>query len=113
MPRGVTFSVAVVIVLFAATVRLPASVCIVTNTASEKACQPGCCANKDCCATSHERTGPPSQPLAKSSSVQQNIPAIAAHYGISVQPATANKPPVFSSADVDAHSPPTLALICI
>jgi hypothetical protein len=39
----VTVSVAVGLALFAATVRLPATPCFVTNTPSEKACQPGCC----------------------------------------------------------------------
>jgi len=62
-----TVSTVVVIGLFTATVRLPASPCIITNTADSKPCAPGSCANKKCCATSHERTGPSAQTLAKSS----------------------------------------------
>jgi hypothetical protein len=109
----VTVSVAVGLALFAATVRLPATPCFVTNTPSEKACQPGCCANKACCTTSHERTGPPVQPLAKSSPDQQNVatlpPTVAAFWSVQI----AVEPQVFSSAEWTEHSPPPLELICI
>jgi len=114
MVSRITVSVAVGLALFAAAVRLPAgATCIVTNTSSEKACQPGCCANKACCATSHERTGPPVQPLAKSPSDQQNVatvPAVIA-FALPVQVATESR--ILSSAECIAHSPPPLALSCI
>jgi hypothetical protein len=108
-----TVSVAVGLALFAATVRLPATPCFVTNTPSEKACQPGCCANKTCCATSHERTGPPVQPLAKSSPDLQNVatlpPTVAAFWSIQVAIESLS----LSSAEWTEHSPPPLELICI
>jgi hypothetical protein len=109
----VTVSVAVGLALCAATLRLPAAPCIVTNTPSPEACQPGCCANKACCATSHKRTSPPVQPLAKLSSDQQNVATIPATivFALPVQAATASR--VLSSAERMAQSPPLLALICI
>lgn len=109
----IAVSLAVALALFAATVRLPATACVMTNAPSPKACEPGCCANKTCCLTSHERTGPPVQPLTKASPDQQHIVAIAAHAGVVVPVETARKPQLFSSVEYGAHSPPTLALLCI
>src|SRR6266513_3988791 len=113
MVGKITVSLAVGLALFAVTVRLPAAPCIVANTPSPKACQPGCCANKACCATSHERTGPPVQPLAKSSLDQQNVetlpPTVAAFWSVQVPVESLG----FSSAEWAEHSPPALELICI
>jgi hypothetical protein len=39
-------SLAMAAALFSASARLPAATCILTNTVSEKACEPDCCANK-------------------------------------------------------------------
>jgi hypothetical protein len=109
----ITVALAVGLALLTATVRLPAAApCFVTNTPSEKACEPGCCANKTCCATSHERTGPPVQPLAKSGSDQQNIATIAPAVVIALPLQFPKVAPVFHSADFAAHSPPRLALFC-
>src|SRR4051794_32686444 len=69
-------SVALGLGLLSATARLPAIPCLVTNTPSEKACQADCCANKSCCETSHQRTGPPAQPFAKSAPDQYSIAAL-------------------------------------
>jgi hypothetical protein len=108
-----TVALAVGLALLTATVRLPAAVpCFVTNTPSEKACEPGCCANKTCCATSHERTGPPVQPLNKSSSDQQNIATIAPAIVVPLPRQLPKVPSVFHRADFAAHSPPRLALFC-
>jgi len=113
MISKITVSVAVGLALFAATVRLPATTCIVTNTSSPKACQPGCCANKACCATSHERTGSPVQPMAKAGSDQQNIATFPSTVPVAVFNYVAEESFIFSSAEGSAHSPPPLALICI
>ena len=109
----ITVSVAVGLALCAATVRLPASPCILSNASSPTACQPSCCANKACCETSHERTRPPVQPFAKSGSDQQNIatPPSAVVVAALNQPATDSF--VFSSVGWIAHSPAPLQLICI
>src|SRR4030095_14676553 len=69
----ITVSVAVGLALCAATLRLPVMSCILSNASSPVACQPGCCANKACCKTYHQRPGPPVQPFAKSGLDQQNL----------------------------------------
>src|SRR3954447_6716194 len=76
MLRNFTASFAVVAALLFATVRLPAAPCFVTNTPGPKACEPGCCKNKSCCETSHQRTGPASQPLAKAGIDQQTFATV-------------------------------------
>jgi hypothetical protein len=107
-----TVSVAIVVGLFTATVRLPAAPCIIDNTASDKPCVPGCCANRTCCTTTHQRTGPAAQPLAKAASDQQNITTISASIPIplSIQ-ATVNSS-VYSSVEAAFTSVPRLALLC-
>jgi hypothetical protein len=108
----ITVSVAAGVMLFSATVRLPATPCFVTNTPSEKACQPDCCANEACCATSYQRTGSPVQPLSKSNTDQAfaTIPAITSVAFLVREAIQSN---VGSSEACSAYSPPTLALICI
>src|SRR6266487_1417447 len=93
---------------------LSARTCILSNVASEKACKPGCCANKKCCDTADINRASPSQPLAKSGADQQNIvasPAVTDVVGVD------QAAPIKSFSRLDAnrssHSPPTLAFICI
>jgi hypothetical protein len=109
----ITVAVAVVLALFAATVRLPATPCLVTNTPNEEACQPDCCANKACCATSHDRTGPPVQPVAKSNPDQQNIATLHATIAVAMPVQVANPPQLVSNVEWRGHSPAPLQLICI
>ena len=98
--------------LGAATVRLPVSPCFVTNTPAPKACEPGCCGNKTCCATSHERTGPPVQPLAKSTIDQVSFVAVAVMIAAPFTLAVTSEPKVVFFAEPTAHSPPRLPLLC-
>jgi len=112
MIRSVAISAATVIALFTATIRLPASPCIITNTASEKPCASSCCANKACCATTHQRTGPAAQPLAKAASDQQNIATISVSIPIPLAiQATANSSN-YSGVEFACVSTPQLALLC-
>jgi hypothetical protein len=113
MLSKVTVSFAVGLALFAATVRLPAAPCMLTNAPSERACQPGCCANKACCETSYQRTGPPVQSLAKSGADQQNIATLPATVAVVVLNEAATGSSFFPSAEDSAHSLPPLALSCI
>ena len=53
--------------LLAAPIHLSARTCIISDAPIHKACQPGCCANKACCATS-QKAAPVSQPFAKNNS---------------------------------------------
>src|SRR5260370_14002667 len=71
MLSRIIISMAIAAALFTAPVGLAARSCILSNAPSQKACQPSCCANKTCCATSPTNTAPPSQPLGKADSGQQ------------------------------------------
>lgn len=113
MVGKIAISVAAGLALFAASVRLPAAPCLVTNTPGPRACAMDCCGSKTCCLTSHERTGPPKQPLAKAPSNQQNIAAVATQNCLRLPIAVAREPELFSNTETRAHSSPTLALICI
>lgn len=113
MISTIATSLAVMLALFAAAVRLPASPCMVTNTPSEKACKMRCCANKTCCKTSQKRTGPPVQSAAKSAADQPNTLAVTAGDGVVLPLRFATDACFFPDFDRAVHSPPTLALICI
>src|SRR5436190_3455441 len=73
----ITISLAMAVALMAAPLHVSARSCIVSDTAVNKACQPACCANKTCCATSQKTTGPVSEPLAKNGSASElNAPCV-------------------------------------
>src|SRR6266436_9537203 len=113
MLTRIMISVAMAAALLVAPVSNSARSCILLNAPAEKACQPGCCANKTCCATSQKNTAPVSQPLAKSGSDQQSVATLpSAVVVIGLGPA-AETSSTFSSRDCTAHSLPTLALTCI
>jgi hypothetical protein len=114
MLSRIMISVAVATALIAAPVSVSARSCILSNASSEKACQPACCANKTCCETSQKNTAPAAAPLEKSLSDQQNIAAYIAAAPVAVlNQAATSQSRAFYSAAFCAHSPPTLALICI
>jgi hypothetical protein len=112
MLRKVLVSGAIGFALLTATVRLPAAPCIVTNTASERACLPGCCANKACCATSHQRTGPPTQPLAKTTAAQQDIATIAPAIVVPLAIQLTAESHSYANVESASASRPRLALLC-
>jgi len=98
--------------LFMAPVGLAARSCILTNAPSQKACQPSCCANKTCCATSPKNTAPESQPLAKADSGQQlNATGFAAALPLSSCEVGAEQFRFQAVAPL-ANLPPRLALLC-
>ena len=109
----IAISVVLASALLLSGARLPAASCILSNAPSEKACTMTCCANQTCCETSHQRTGPPVQPLAKATSDQPNIATLCSTVVAVVFNQAAADSFVFSSAECSAHSPPPLALICI
>lgn len=110
MQSKIGVAVILALALVAASMRLPAATC----TASTVTCEPGCCANKNCCATSQKKTPPPVQPLAKPGSDQQNMVFLPSTIAIATLPRAATKQPgVFSNAKNAAHLPAPFALICI
>jgi hypothetical protein len=113
MLSRIMISVAMPAALLVAPVSISARSCILLNVAAEKACQPGCCANKTCCATSQKNTAPAAQPLTKSGSDQQTIATLPSGIVAAELSPPAAASSIFSSRDCKAHSPPPLALICI
>jgi hypothetical protein len=113
MLRKIMASLIVGLALVAATVQLPAATCLMTNAPSEKACRPGCCANKTCCETTPKRTELPAQPLARSGVDQQNVSAMPQIAAVVLVMPAATESHCFSSTERRAHSPRPLALLCI
>jgi hypothetical protein len=112
MLRRIIISMAMAAALFTAPVGVAARSCILTNAPSQKACQPSCCANKTCCATSPKNTAPSSQPLAKGDSSQQ----LKATGFVTALPLPSCEIGAeqfrFQAAAPSANSPPRLALFC-
>jgi hypothetical protein len=76
--RRIGISLVAIAALLAAPINLSARSCIVSDAPIQKACQPGCCANKACCATAQKAT-PVSQPFVKNNStIEFNATCVAA-----------------------------------
>ncbi|PYJ47594.1 MAG: hypothetical protein DME85_04650 [Verrucomicrobia bacterium] len=100
--------------LFTAPGGLAGRSCILSNAPNQKACHSSCCANKTCCATSPNRTARTSQPLAQTdSSYKLNTACVGLISAVSPSREFAAQQFLLSNAASSAHSPPTLALICI
>src|SRR5262249_9227111 len=98
---------------FTAPMSLAARSCILSSAPEQQACKPGSCANKTCCATSSEHTSTPSHPLTKAdSSYKVNATSIALLF-VAPSPESGAQRFTVSNNESSAHSPPTLALICI
>jgi len=113
MLNRIATSLVTAVALVATPFHASARTCIVTDSPIQKACQPGCCANKTCCATSPKNTAPVSQPLAKSGSDQQNVAVLPSQRALALLRPGAIASSFFSCEDSAAHSPPRLALTCI
>src|SRR5213596_2280793 len=112
MLSRIIVSAAMATALFIAPVGLAARSCILTNAPSQKACQPSCCANKTCCATSPKNTAPPSQPLAKADFGQQLSATCFATAALPFSSCEAGAEQFrFQATSLSANSP-RLALLC-
>jgi hypothetical protein len=90
------------------------STCTLPNAPNQKTCASPCCATKPCCATSGKRNGESVPPFTALTSPQQSFVAFTpAASGVQVAPPSATGRPHFSVADVQSHSPETLAFLCI
>ena len=107
-------SVAITAALVTAPVGFGARSCILSSAPVERACKPGSCANKSCCATSNEHKSNTTQPLAKSDSTYQ-VNASSVALPTAVPPSFESGVQVFPGYydAFAAPSAPTLALICI
>jgi hypothetical protein len=113
MDGRIAFSLLLALTIVSAPVPVSARTCILSNTVSEKACKPACCANMSCCEMSQNNTAPATPPLAKAPANDNSTVALAPSYtSIFVlahfQSAKVNNP----STGFIAHSPPLLALNC-
>jgi hypothetical protein len=113
MLSRITISLVLAAALVGAPMRVSARPCILSNASGEKACHPGCCANKACCATSSKNTAPVPQPFAKGDSGTQ-FNAIFATALVTSAPACQSIDLKISSvrATAFAHFPPQLAALC-
>jgi hypothetical protein len=114
MLSRIIISIATAAALLTAPAGLNARSCMLFSTPEQKACEPGCCANKICCAISPKNTAPMSQPLAKAdSSYKLNATSIAVPLAVSPSGEFGAQAFLLSSGASGVHSPPTFALICI
>jgi hypothetical protein len=95
-----------------APLRLPAQNCILSNIASEQACAPGSCANKECCRKAKNNTAAAAQPLAKADAVSQLIAPLPATVALLLPRPHAPQQFVYISRALGGYSPPRLALLC-
>ena len=110
----IMISMVAAVALVAGPVGSAARSCILSSAPVQQACQSSCCANKNCCATSSKNTAPSSQPLAKAdSNYKVNATSIAIPAVVSPSREFGVQHFLLSNAASGAHSPPTLALICI
>jgi hypothetical protein len=114
MLSRIIISIVTAAALFTGPAALNARSCILSSAPEQKACQPGCCANKTCCATSKEHKSNSTQPLAKAdSSYKLNATSVAVPATVLPNLEFDAQQFVASNAASGKHSPPPLALICI
>jgi hypothetical protein len=100
--------------LFTAPAALTARSCILSSAPAQKACQSSCCTDKTCCVAAPKNTAPLSEPLAKADSgYKVNATFVTLPTAVSPTLEFGAQRFLFSNAASGAHSPPTLALICI
>jgi hypothetical protein len=113
MLSRVAIALALVVALTTAPFHVSARTCIVSDTPVQKACKPGCCANKTCCVTSNKNSAPISQPLAKGASGPElNATCIATITAVAHGYVLLDRQPSFSHAQSCAVVPPQLAALC-
>src|SRR6266404_9084030 len=108
----ITISLAMAVALMAAPCHASARNCIVSDAAVGKACQPTCCANKTCCATS-QKAAPISQPLAKSVfGPELNATCVATAVVASPDCFSLDRHLSFARTSLCAAASPQLAVLC-
>jgi hypothetical protein len=111
--KQLTLTAFLLTALFTSAMRLPATSCPVAGAPIGKACRPGCCANKSCCADSQKNHNVPSPPLAKdSASNYQPVAIVALCLTASVVEFRSIQISPHSVATCVARSAPRLALLC-
>ena len=92
--------------------RSASATCVFVNAPNQKVCGSPCCATTPCCATSEKRdTG--SVPFTTSTSQQNFVASTPVVSDVQVPRLSPTERSHFPEADVEWHSPETLALLCI
>ena len=114
MLSRIMISIAMAAAVVTAPMALSARSCILSSAPAQQACKSGCCANKSCCATSKEHKSNPTHPLGKADS-NYKVSATCIAVPSAALPSSESAAQLFAryTAASQAHSPPTLALICI
>jgi hypothetical protein len=112
MLTRIAISVAMLAALGAVPVYVSARSCVVSDSPVQKACKPGCCANKSCCATSTKRTAPASQPFAKSSAGSELNATFAAAFAAIAPGFVSLDRQSLQRAPLCAIAQPRLAVLC-
>jgi hypothetical protein len=113
MLSRIAISLAMVVALTTAPFHLSARTCILSDAPVQKACKPGCCANKMCCATSKKNTAPASQPLAKDGSAPElNATCAVTLSAIAPDYVSLDRQLSFSRTRSCAIASPQLAVLC-
>jgi hypothetical protein len=113
MLSRIAIALALVVALTTAPFHASARTCIVSDAPVQKACKPGCCANKTCCATSKKNTAPISQPFAKGASGPQlNATCIATITAVAPGYVSLDRQLSLSRAPSCAVVQPQLAVLC-
>ena len=109
----ITISLTMAVALMTAPFHVSARSCIVSDTAVNKACQPACCANKTCCATSKKISDPVSQPLAKNGSAPElNATCAVTLNAVAPDCFSLDRQISFSRTRSCAPTSPQLAVLC-
>jgi hypothetical protein len=109
----IAIALGLIVALTTAPFQVAARTCILSDAPIQKACKPGCCANKTCCATSKKNTAPVSQPFAKSASGSElNATCIATITLIAPGHVSLDRQLSLSRAPSCALVSPQLAVLC-
>jgi hypothetical protein len=112
MLSRLAISIALAVALIVAPTYASPRTCIVTDAPAQKACKPGCCANKACCATSKKVSGPIAQPLTKSASGSELSAICVATVAAAPISTSLDRQFVFWRAAWCALVQPQLAVLC-
>jgi len=113
MLSRIAISLAMAVALIAAPFHVSGRTCIVSDAPVQKACKPGCCANRTCCATSKKNDAPISQPFAKDAAGSDlNATCIATISGVAPGYISLDRHLSLSRAHSCAVVSPQLAVLC-
>ena len=106
----IAISILTMAAFLAGPVHVSARTCIVSDAPIQKACQPGCCANKACCATSTKKSAP--LPFAKNASAPELTAISPPSISMSRRELVSQARQFSVSRELSLASSPRLAVLC-